>query len=563
MGNQVTPTDYDASRSVQNSMYLTYTEPAYVEHQAQATADQMVFGTSSYYHETTNYEVDQPHFTDFFESRKPPEVISYNPRHGLQGSQIIVHIESIYSLSIQPLLKLSLMFAAKACPSFLTRLEPRGASYRYVLTTEAPPLSSTGWNSPRVPLRIQLQDESGLDVGLVEVGSFCYDNGVNHQGLASPEDSSRKRKISVDSSELIRVPAKRASNQQLDAGTYHANPYTQSESLAYSRTSQPNPLNPASEGPVSYSRSHSQRQYHPSDTSKRSSQSFTVVPASTQPLMKAPSPQASPWGSSYAPMNHPGASPGLPAAPASRIPSMSSPSSSANPPLIRTSTLQQPPGVAGTAATPNAMGSFNPYAIYPAHRAVLKIHGDLDSMVDHWTPEEDATKRRIVQFWRTQDGSTINTNFEPVAADDRPPNSICISCILWEERQEYFVTSVDTIFLLEALVAVRFQVEEKNRIRRNLEGFRPLTVSKAKSDSENFFKVIMGLPAPKPRNIEKDVKVFPWKILAHALKKIIGKYVSFRHYSLLIDGRIKLTISPVCQLFLHRQCNSPHPQQRL
>jgi hypothetical protein len=51
-------------------------------------------------------------------------------------------------------------------------------------------------------------------------------------------------------------------------------------------------------------------------------------------------------------------------------------------------------------------------------------------------------------------------------------------------------------------------------------------VSKAKSDSEEFFKVIMGFPNPKPRNIEKDVKVFPWKILAHALKKIISKYVS-------------------------------------
>lgn len=90
------------------------------------------------------------------------------------------------------------------------------------------------------------------------------------------------------------------------------------------------------------------------------------------------------------------------------------------------------------------------------------------------------------------------------------------------------MTSVDTIFLLESLVAVRFTVEEKNRIRRNLEGFRPMTVSKAKADSEEFFKIIMGFPNPKPRNIEKDVKVFPWKILAHALKKIIGKYVSRR-----------------------------------
>lgn len=70
----------------------------------------------------------------------------------------------------------------------------------------------------------------------------------------------------------------------------------------------------------------------------------------------------------------------------------------------------------------------------------------------------------------------------------------------------------------------RFTVEEKNRIRRNLEGYKPLTVSKAKSDSEEFFKLIMGFGAPKPRNIEKDVKVFPWKILGPALKKIISKY---------------------------------------
>jgi hypothetical protein len=34
----------------------------------------------------------------------------------------------------------------------------------------------------------------------------------------------------------------------------------------------------------------------------------------------------------------------------------------------------------------------------------------------------------------------------------------------------------------------------------------------------------MAFPNPKPRNIEKDVKVFPWKILEQALKKIIGKY---------------------------------------
>ena len=157
-------------------------------------------------------------------------------------------------------------------------------------------------------------------------------------------------------------------------------------------------------------------------------------------------------------------------------------------------------------------------------KANLKLKGDLDSMTKGWSEEEIDARRRLVEFKRCQDGSTINADFKPVAPQDRAPSSITISCILWKEKKEYYVTSVDTIYLLEALVGVRFTVEEKNRIRRNLEGFRPATVSKSKSDSEEFFKVIMGFPHPKPRNIEKDVKVFPWKILSHALKKIISKY---------------------------------------
>jgi hypothetical protein len=196
--------------------------------------------------------------------------------------------------------------------------------------------------------------------------------------------------------------------------------------------------------------------------------------------------------------------------------------------LIRTSTLQQTPSPAATPHGGHPGQHFNAYALYP-HKAKLEIKGDLDTMAQNWSEEEFESRRRLVLFQRSQSGSTIATTFRPVSADDRPPNSVCISCIYWEEKQECFVTSVDTIYLLEQLVAARFTVEEKNRIRRNLEGFRPLTVSKGKSDSEEFFKVIMAFPAPKPRNIEKDVKVFHWKDLASALKKIIGKYVSIIH----------------------------------
>jgi len=181
-----------------------------------------------------------------------------------------------------------------------------------------------------------------------------------------------------------------------------------------------------------------------------------------------------------------------------------------NPTLVRTSTLQQ------------SHSSFNPYQL--PQKANLSLQGDLNSMAENWSAEEWQNKRRLVQFRRTQRGNTVEASFAPVSPSERQANSICISCIWWQERGETFVTSVDCIYLLEALVGVRFTVEEKNRIRRNLEGFHPLTVSKAKSDSESFFKLIMSFPNPKPRNIEKDVKVFPWKILTLALKKIIGKY---------------------------------------
>ncbi|CAO3690329.1 unnamed protein product [Umbelopsis vinacea] len=171
------------------------------------------------------------------------------------------------------------------------------------------------------------------------------------------------------------------------------------------------------------------------------------------------------------------------------------------------------------------LSTENPYAQL-LNKANLIIDGDLDSMAINWTAEEWSNRRRLVQFWRRQENNEIRCTFAPVAPADRQPNSIVVSCIYWEDRSECFITSVDTIFLLESLIGVRFTVEEKNRIRRNLEGFRPLTVSKTKPDSAEFFKLVMSFPNPKPRNIEKDVKAFHWKTLPLALKKIIGKYTA-------------------------------------
>lgn len=147
-------------------------------------------------------------------------------------------------------------------------------------------------------------------------------------------------------------------------------------------------------------------------------------------------------------------------------------------------------------------------------------------MVENWSLAECENRRRLVVFERNQSGNLMSVSFHAVAPEERIPGSICVSCIWWEEKEEAYITSVDTISLCEALCGKKFNVPEKNRIRRNLEGFKPVTITKDKQESEEFFKVIMGFANPKPRNIEKHIKVLPWNTLTQALKKIVVKYVS-------------------------------------
>ena len=428
------------------------------------------------------------------------------------------------------------MFATQRCQSELTRLGSGGPYYNYVLTAEAPSHATTGWTDPDVPLRLQVEDDSGLDIGSVDVGSFTYTNTLRMGQQTSRNIGSRKRKTSGESIEAMKIPLKRTSNQSLHPRceeTYEVNTYPQQADSVYLPHQ---PTFVTSFGTIMpYEGSPNSAFYQQQESPRRRSNQLSTSSVSSRSQLRGPSPVTPSWSSSNPTISQASRSPNISSTATSRIPSISSTCTIKNPHLIRTSTLQRPPSPVALSAGPSASVSFNPYKM--PHKAVLKINGDLDSMASDWSEAEFEAKRRLVHFWRSQSGNEINASFKPVEPDDRQPNSICVSCILWEDKHEHYVTSVDTISLLESLVAVRFTVEEKNRIRRNLEGFRPMTVSKGKSDSEEFFKLIMGFPNPKPRNIEKDVKVFPWKILSHALKKIIGKYVSDWH-SVAFSGRM-------------------------
>jgi hypothetical protein len=161
-----------------------------------------------------------------------------------------------------------------------------------------------------------------------------------------------------------------------------------------------------------------------------------------------------------------------------------------------------------------------------AQTPVLEMVTPLSSICAAWTPAEVAVGRRLVRFTKIQDGRRLIVSCEPIPQDEFCEADSVISCIYREESDSCYVTSVDVIYLLERLTNGEFPVEEKNRIRRNLEGLRPTTVSKHKSGFGDFFQRIMEFPDPKPRNIEKDLKVFDWNLLSQALEKILSKYVS-------------------------------------
>lgn len=133
----------------------------------------------------------------------------------------------------------------------------------------------------------------------------------------------------------------------------------------------------------------------------------------------------------------------------------------------------------------------------------------------------------MVEFTSVQKRGNIHISFTPVGPNDvLDANGNVVSCIWWDEIGEFVITSVDTINLLERLVDTKFSTEEKNRIRRNLQGFKPATVSKNHHQSKGFFQMLMDFPAPRPRNIEKDVKAFSWSKLKSMLEKVVSKYVS-------------------------------------
>ncbi|KAL7794414.1 hypothetical protein V8C37DRAFT_68450 [Trichoderma ceciliae] len=415
-------------------------------------------------------------------------VVSFQPSSGIFGTKVFLKISSqddLFALSsTQPLV----LFGTIKCHVDLIRDAQDNSGFVYSCSVDAPqPLVTSGNHS--VPLSFVIEAPAGGEISRTVAGTFHYLEGseddITRAGKM-PKDDTTTPAPEIDQaspSPKTEAPPPAATN------TYDYPPQQNQYANTYSQTN-------ADMIPTYRTTSFTDPHYH----HRRSHPGWGGY-GSTLGVGRSSSTFDPTTISSRSTLTH-------------HLPIPSS-GNNGTPQLVRTSTITNAGG----------NGAYHPMSLYTS-KAVLKINGKLSEMASKWTQEEWNNRRRIVQFKKSQQGAVLSVSFKPIAVNERQPNTICISCIWWAEKSECYVTSVDTIHLLEQLVASpnRFSVEEKNRIRRNLEGFHPSTVSKAKAESEEFFKIIMAFPHPKPRNIEKDVKVFPWSALEPALKKIIGKY---------------------------------------
>lgn len=199
------------------------------------------------------------------------------------------------------------------------------------------------------------------------------------------------------------------------------------------------------------------------------------------------------------------------------------PSNFNTPSLIRSSSLN-----------PDYLRRNMSYATTPVK---LIFDKDINSVLSDWSSEEVKAERRLVRFdFANISPTDFKVDFYPIKFRDYTPDVPIISCIYWREKDIHVVTSVDIILILEYLVQESFTIEEKNRIRRNLQSLKPLTVSRSNADSQRFFNLLMSMEDPRPRNIEKDLKVFNWSDLFIAVNKVTSKYTSNIEGSLPLHG---------------------------
>ena len=150
----------------------------------------------------------------------------------------------------------------------------------------------------------------------------------------------------------------------------------------------------------------------------------------------------------------------------------------------------------------------------------------LQTLCENWSEEELEIGRRLAKFTTVREGNSFILSCEVIRQEAYDPEDVVISCIYYERTDEYYVTSVDILYLFENVADEALGTSEKTRLRRNIQSFLPTRVEKTDREYGELYTQIMKFPPPKPRTIEKKIKVFRWVLLEDILSKIASKYVS-------------------------------------
>lgn len=450
----------------------------------------------NYGHTRSPYDGSQAAYLDCSAPPRPPStlnVISYSPTQGKPGTHLTVSFTASWDMAHSNTPSLVYQYGGRSRKISTNTMQPMSREnsqddrqYHYLLSSQVPQLPDISEWVSEVPIMLVVDSPTGEEYE-TQVGNFSYEQ----------EYAPREPLQSEDVRQSMRAPDMGMRNEVSD--------YQYQQPAYISYRPQYSMGAPYDSLPA---HSHLNHQLQAPPTQQHNSQPF--MQSTSQYRNNSIS--------------------------ARQLPTLSP----SNPKLVRTSTLD-----AFRSPLGNSGGAYYHQAMKPPPVHLRFDSQKLESIgrADTWSEEEIRMCRRVVYFTRKQQGAEIYLTFSIAKREEaggggsnRLHGTVPVSCIFWPRKNQCFVTSVDTIMLLQFIMAQNFPTEEKNRIRRNLEHFKPVTVKKpipggghgsgGSEDTNELFTTIMGFSAPKPRNIEKDIKVFRWKDLNKALLKITSKYVS-------------------------------------
>lgn len=141
---------------------------------------------------------------------------------------------------------------------------------------------------------------------------------------------------------------------------------------------------------------------------------------------------------------------------------------------------------------------------------VLRYH-TVDEMVKAiprgWTKREESTRRRVVGCKVSKSGQL---SFDTVPSDQVNQHGCYVSCLYWQDRQQYFITTRDIINITEWLLLepwLSYSDDDLARIRSCLRTLGAKTCY-ASRDGE-FYEWVFTLARPKA-TLRRPFSVLPW-----------------------------------------------------